>query len=98
MLDLLTVKQYCRVDYDDDDALLSLMLSAAIEELLDLIPDMNAAAMSARQKLLCLTVIKDLYDNRERDADGKKKAADKDAMRQAVRSMLLREFLAGVTL
>lgn len=98
MLDLLTVKQYCRVDYDDDDALLSLMLSAAIEELLDLIPDMNAAAMSARQKLLCLTVIKDLYDNRERDADGKKSAADKDAMRQSVRSMLLREFLAGVTL
>ena len=98
MLDLLTVKQYCRVDYDDDDALLSLMLSAAIEELLDLIPDMNAAAMSARQKLLCLTVIKDLYDKRERDADSKKSASDKDAMRQAVRSMLLREFLAGVTL
>lgn len=98
MLDLLTVKQYCRVDYDDDDALLSLMLSAAIEELLDLIPDMNAAAMSARQKLLCLTVIKDLYDNRERDADSKKSASDKDAMRQSVRSMLLREFLAGVTL
>ena len=98
MLDLLTVKQYCRVDYDDDDELLSLMLSAAIEELLDLIPGMNAAAMSARQKLLCLTVIKDLYDNRERDADGKKKTADKDAMRQAVRSMLLREFLSGVTL
>ena len=98
MLDLLTVKQYCRVDYDDDDALLSLMLSAAIEELLDLIPDMNAAAMSARQKLLCLTVIKDLYDNRERDADSKKRAVDKDAMRQSVRSMLLREFLAGVTL
>lgn len=98
MLDLLTVKQYCRVDYDDDDALLSLMLSAAIEELLDLIPDMNAAAMSARQKLLCLTVIKDLYDNRERDADSKKSAVDKDAMRQSVRSMLLREFLAGVTL
>lgn len=98
MLDLLTVKQYCRVDYDDDDALLSLMLSAAIEELLDLIPDMNAAAMSARQKLLCLTVIKDLYDNRQRDADSKKSASDKDAMRQSVRSMLLREFLAGVTL
>ncbi len=98
MLDLLTVKQYCRVDYDDDDALLSLMLSAAIEELLDLIPDMNAAAMSARQKLLCLTVIKDLYDNRERDADSKKSASDKDAMRQSVRSMLLHEFLAGVTL
>ena len=98
MLDLVTVKQYCRVDYDDDDELLSLMLSAAIEELLDLIPGMNAAAMSARQELLCLTVIKDLYDNRERDADGKKKAADKDAMRQAVRSMLLREFLSGVTL
>lgn len=98
MLDLLTVKQYCRVDYDDDDALLSLMLSAAIEELLDLIPDMNAAAMSARQKLLCLTVIKDLYDKRERDADSKKSASDKDAMRQSVRSMLLREFLAGVTL
>ena len=98
MLDLLTVKQYCRVDYDDDDALLSLMLSAAIEELLDLIPDMNAATMSARQKLLCLTVIKDLYDKRERDADSKKSAVDKDAMRQSVRSMLLREFLAGVTL
>ena len=98
MLDLLTVKQYCRVDYDDDDALLSLMLSAAIEELLDLIPGMNAAAMSARQKLLCVTVIKDLYDNRERDADGKKSASDKDAMRQSVRSMLLREFLAGVAL
>ena len=33
MLDLETVKQYARVDYDDDDELLQLMLTAVLDDL-----------------------------------------------------------------
>lgn len=94
MVDIELIRQYCRIDYDDDNALLYLLRDAAMQELGDIIPGFSAETMTARQELLCLAVIKDLYDNREK-YDLKAAAQNGDRMRQAVRAMFLREFLGA---
>ena len=93
MADELTlIKQYCRVDYDDDDELIALMRDAASEELAGLIPGFDPSA-SPRQRILWLTVIKSLYDSRERDDTAR---GGRSGMREAVRSMLLSLTLEGM--
>ncbi len=88
MIELKEIKQYCRIDYYDDDELIELLRDTVFEELADLIPNFNKEQMTNRQKLLALVFIKDLYDNRD-----KYQKADKETMRQAVRSLLLKEML-----
>lgn len=63
-MELNTVKSYLRVDYADDDELIRLMIDATAETLGELIPGYNAAAPTARQDLLLLMSVKDLYDHR----------------------------------
>ena len=65
-MELTTVKSYLRVDYADDDELIRLMIDATAETLGELIPGYNAAAPTARQDLLLLMSVKDLYDHREK--------------------------------
>lgn len=65
-MELNTVKSYMRVDYADDDKLIQLMIDATVETLGELIPSYNAAAPTARQNLLLLMSVKDLYDHREK--------------------------------
>ncbi len=88
MIELKEIKQYCRIDYSDDDEILELLRDTVFEELADLIPNFNKEQMTNRQKLLALVFIKDLYDNRD-----KYQKSDKETMRQAVRSLLLKEML-----
>lgn len=88
MIELKEIKQYCRIDYYDDDEIIELLRDTVFEELADLIPDFNKEQMTNRQKLLALVFIKDLYDNRE-----KYQKTDKETMRQSVRSLLLKEML-----
>lgn len=88
MIELKEIKQYCRIDYYDDDEIIELLRDTVFEELADLIPDFNKEQMTNRQKLLALVFIKDLYDNRD-----KYQKTDKETMRQSVRSLLLKEML-----
>lgn len=87
-MELKEIKQYCRIDYDDDDELILFFQNVVFEELADLISGFDKDNMTARQKLLALVFIKDLYDNRD-----KYQATGKETMRQAVRSLLLKEML-----
>jgi uncharacterized phage protein (predicted DNA packaging) len=86
-LDLETVKQYIRVDYDDDDEIIQLMLDTVLEDLAELIPDFNADKPTNRQKMLILVSVKDLYENRDKYTD------KPDTLQTAVSSMLIKEIL-----
>lgn len=86
-LDLKTVKEYVRVDYSDDDDILWIMHDAVIDEMKELIPTFDEKNITNRQKLLILTYIKELYDNRDQMTE-----KDQD-VRYAVRSMMLKEML-----
>jgi uncharacterized phage protein (predicted DNA packaging) len=84
-LDLELVKQYMRVDYDDDDEIIQLIIETVLDELADLIPDFKRDEPTNRQKMLILTSVKELYDNREKRTD------KPELLRAAVSSMLLKE-------
>lgn len=86
-LELKTVKEYIRVDYSDDDEILWIMHDAVIDEMKELIPAFDEQNITNRQKLLILTYIKELYDNRDQMTE-----KDQD-VRYAVRSMMLKEML-----
>lgn len=86
-IDLDTVKEYVRVDYSDDDKILQIMHDAVIDEMKELIPTFDEQNITSRQKLLILTYIKELYDNRDQMTE---KGQD---VRYAVRSMMLKEML-----
>lgn len=86
-LELKTVKEYLRVDYNDDDEILWIMHDAVIDEMKELIPAFDEQNITNRQKLLILTYIKELYDNRDQMTE-----KDQD-VRYAVRSMMLKEML-----
>lgn len=86
-LELKTVKEYLRVDYSDDDKILWIMHDAVVDEMKELIPAFDEKNITNRQKLLILTYIKELYDNRDQMTE-----KDQD-VRYAVRSMMLKEML-----
>lgn len=79
------VKQYARIDYEDDDELVDIMTEAAVQSMAEVIPAFNAAAMTARQKIIMAATVKDLYDHRE------KYGKDAQKMKIACASMLLSE-------
>lgn len=86
------LKSYIRVDYDDDDALLRLMLDAVLDEMEELIKGFNREKPTNRQKLLILAYVKELYDKR-----GKITAEEgKEKMRFVVHSMMMKEMLRGM--
>ncbi len=80
-----TCKVYCHIDYSEDDEIVKLMLDAAIVEMSELIPKFDKYGMTARQKLLAFTSVKELYDNRE------KYQKDTTELTNAVSSMMLKE-------
>lgn len=47
MVDIELIRQYCRIDYDDDNALLYLLRDAAMQELGDIIPGFSTETMTA---------------------------------------------------
>jgi uncharacterized phage protein (predicted DNA packaging) len=58
------VKNWLRVDFTDDDALLSTLISAA-EEYLKNATGIEYNAQNHLAKLFCMTLIADWYENRE---------------------------------
>lgn len=79
------VKQYLRVDYDDDDAIIKLLLEAVTAEMCELIPEFDAEKPTARQQVLILASVKELYDDRA------KRTEKPEYLRAAISSMLLKE-------
>lgn len=84
-MELEYIKNFIRVDYDDDDEIIKLMYNATLQEMTELIPDFNAEQPTYRQKILILTSIKELYDDRT------KRTAKPEQMRASISSMLLKE-------
>lgn len=85
--DLSYVKLYCRIDYDDDDALLELMYETCIQEMKEQIKSFDESNIKARQKMIIACMVKDMYDNRELYEKSQ------EQMKAAVSSMLLKEVL-----
>lgn len=81
--------KYAHIDYNDDIDIIGIMLDATFEELTELIPNFDPYNMTSRQKLLILTFVKELYDNRE------KYQKDVKIVTNAVSSMLLKEIYGG---
>lgn len=86
-VELQDAKTYARVDYDDDDSMIQLMLDAVVDEMQELIPTFDAEAPTNRQRLLILAYVKELYDGRGNTT------ASQDKLRYAVQSLLLKEML-----
>lgn len=82
-------KKYNHIDYEDDEDIIELMIDVVFEEMEELIPGFNSENLSARQRLIVLISVKDLYDNREKYGKDEKK------MQNAVSSMLLKEIYGG---
>lgn len=82
------VKQYIRVDYTDDDALIELLIDVVTDEMQELIPKFDPENPTNRQKLLILSYVKELYDRRDRMSGD-----TAERMRYVVQSMLLKEML-----
>lgn len=83
-------KIYNHIDYDDDEGIIELMVDTTFEELSELIPNFDPYNMTSRQRLLTLTFVKELYDNRE------KYQKDTKSVTNAVASMLLKETYGGL--
>lgn len=86
-MELEKLKEYLRVDYDDDDEIIQLMLDVVIDEMEELIPSFQRDSLTNRQKLLICTYVKEMYDNRDRTT------ASQEKVRYAVQSMMLKEML-----
>lgn len=86
-MELKDLKEYLRVDYDDDDMIIQMMHDAVIDEMEELIPKFDRNNITNRQKLLICTYVKELYDHRDQTT------ASADKVRYAVQSMLLKEML-----
>ncbi len=56
------VKNFLKVDFDDDNNLITLQMEAAEEYIVDAIGEYNES--SARVKLLLLNIVSTLYENR----------------------------------
>ena len=90
-MSLQTLKKYIRVDYDDDDEIIEMMMNAVIEEMKELITDFDPDELTKRQELLICVYVKDLYDNRDRMTQASSKSEEK--VRYAVQSLMLKERL-----
>lgn len=89
-LELKTIKQFCRIDYDDDDDLLCIMLQAVYQDMKDLISDFDEKNITPRQQMIVMVSMKSLYDDRE------KYKKDSELLKTSVSSMLMKEVYKSV--
>lgn len=79
------IKQYMRVDYDDDDELIQLLLDTVLDEIEEKVTGFNRNAPTNRQRVLIMSSVKELYDNRDARTDRP------ETLRPAISSMLIKE-------
>ena len=68
IIELEELKTYARVDYDDDILLLSMLITVA-EDSLKNATGIVFDSSNSLAKIYCLVIAKDLYDNRELNAE-----------------------------
>nr|DAF92309.1 MAG TPA: head tail connector [Myoviridae sp. ctBvM24] len=85
---LTELKQFLRVDYDDDDVIIQMIRDAVLEEMKDVIPGFDEKELTSRQKILVCLYVKELYDKREQTT-----TQSEEKVRFAVQSMMLKERL-----
>lgn len=82
---IVQTKNYCRIDYDDDEDIIKIIIDAVFEKLSALIPGFDPYAMTSRQRLLVMMFVKDQYDHPDAYQENEKKLSN------AALSMLLSE-------
>jgi len=85
-MDIATIKEYLKIDFDDDDRILELLLGSARRYVLDAVgyqPDET----DERVKLLLLVLVSDWYEHREYIDSTSQKVSQK--VRYTVRSIIL---------
>jgi uncharacterized phage protein (predicted DNA packaging) len=82
-------KKYCRIDYDDDEDIIQLIIDSVIEQLSKLIGGFDPYNMTNSQRLLTLMLVKETYDNRDPYQSIDKKLSD------AASTLLLGEMYKG---
>ncbi|KRU46287.1 phage gp6-like head-tail connector protein [Clostridium sporogenes] len=69
ILTLIEVKQFLRIDYDDEDNFLQLCIDNATEYIRDAVDDFDTKIQidrfKTRAKLFSMFIIQDMFDNRE---------------------------------
>jgi len=86
-LPLNEVKQWLRVDHDDEDTILQSMIAAAEEYLRSALPSWIDPAKNPPAKILALSIIADMYENRDTIADVRY-SAQLAGYRQTVQSLI----------
>lgn len=89
MIELDEMKGYLRVDHDDDDALISQMISASEKQCLDILrtDDEQALTEAPNRKLAVMFMTAYLYEHRE--------DADHNALNLTLRALLFGDRKAG---
>ncbi len=86
---VIQTKKYCRIDYDDDEDIIEMMIETVFEKMHELIPGFNPYEMTSRQRILTMMFVKDQYDHTDVYQESDKKLSN------AVSSMLLSEMYKG---
>lgn len=86
-LPLNEVKQWLRVDHDDEDTILQSMIAAAEEYLRSALPSWIDPAKNPPAKILALSIIADMYENRDTIADVRY-SAQLAGYRQTIQSLI----------
>src|SRR5690606_37477552 len=86
-LPLNEVKQWLRVDHDDEDTILQSMIAAAEEYLRSALPSWIDPAKNQPAKMLILSLVADMYENRDTIADVRY-AAQLAGYRQTIQSLI----------
>ena len=81
--------KYNHIDYDDDMEILELMFDVTMQEMTELIPNFDPYNLTARQRLLVYSFVKELYDHREKYQNATQQLTN------AVSTMLLNEKYGG---
>lgn len=95
-MELSTIKEYLKIDFDDDDRLLEMLLGAARRYILDAVgykPDET----DERVKLLILVLISDWYEHREYIENTPATQKISQRVRYTVRSIILQLQYSEVT-
>lgn len=83
-LTLEEIKEFLKVDYDDEDRIIELIQNVALDTMEELIPNFDRNNITKRQELLLKVSINDLFNNRD-------KTTDKKTMNYSIASLLMQE-------
>lgn len=82
MSELEEVKQFLKIDYDDEDNTIELLIGAAKEYITNSIREYDSS--SSRMKLLLMTLVSSMYENKEYTIN-----VNNEKVRHIIRSMCM---------